>query len=98
MRCALVPFLEWTNQLTSWETEELRLLLEDMERLKVEGLTGGAVAINFSRRLIQPIQDQVHRAYEYWGAVRPHPSRQAQGLQRGDGGAEGLIRRPERGE
>jgi hypothetical protein len=35
-RRAPVPFLEWTNQLTSWETEELRPLLEDLERLKAE--------------------------------------------------------------
>jgi hypothetical protein len=52
---APVPFPEWTNQLTSWETEELRPLLENLERLKVDGLTGGVVAISFSRWLIQPI-------------------------------------------
>jgi hypothetical protein len=61
---APVPFPEWTNQLTSWETEELRPQLEDLERLKMEGLTIGAVAISFNRRLIQPIQDWVHPAYE----------------------------------
>jgi hypothetical protein len=35
----------------------LRPLLEDLERLKAEGLTSGAMAISFSRWLIQPIQD-----------------------------------------
>jgi hypothetical protein len=40
---APIPFLEWTNQLTSRETEELRPLLEDLARFKTEGLTCGAV-------------------------------------------------------
>jgi hypothetical protein len=46
-------------------------LLDDLEKLKAEGLTGGAVAISFSRRLIQPIQDWVHPAFEYWGQSDP---------------------------
>ena len=29
------------------------------------------MAINFSRRLIQPIKDQIHPAYEYWGFSNP---------------------------
>jgi hypothetical protein len=60
----LVPFSEWTNQLTSRENEELRPLLEGLAWLKVEGLTGGMVEINFSRRQLQSIQDRVHLAYE----------------------------------
>jgi hypothetical protein len=64
---ALVPFPLWTNQLTTRETEEFRPLLDDLERSKAEGLTGGAVAISFGCRLIQPIQDQVHPAFEYSG-------------------------------
>jgi hypothetical protein len=51
------------------ETDELRLLLEDLEWLKMEGLTCGTVATSFSRRLLQPTQDHVHTAYEYWGAI-----------------------------
>jgi hypothetical protein len=46
-------------------------LLDDLEKLKAEGLTGGAVAISFSRRLIQPIQDRFHSAFEYWGQSDP---------------------------
>jgi hypothetical protein len=46
-------------------------MLEDLEKLKAEGLTGGVMAIGFTRRLIQPIQDQVHPAYEYWGQSDP---------------------------
>jgi hypothetical protein len=59
-RRAPVPFPEWTNQLMSWETQELRPLLDDLERLKAEGLTGDAVSKSFSRRLIHPIQGRVH--------------------------------------
>jgi hypothetical protein len=36
-----------------------------------EGLTGVAVAISFSRRLIQPLQDRAHPAFEYWGQYDP---------------------------
>jgi hypothetical protein len=62
---APVPFSEWTNQLTSRETEDLRPLLEDLEKLKAEGLTSDVVAISFNRQPIQPIQNWVHVEYEY---------------------------------
>jgi hypothetical protein len=68
---APVPYLEWTNQLALRDIEELQPLLEDLEQLKVEGLTGGASAISFYRRLIQPIQDRDHPAFEYWGQSDP---------------------------
>jgi hypothetical protein len=42
-----------------------------LEQLKAEGLTGSVVAISFCRRLIQPIQDRVHLAFEYWGQTVP---------------------------
>ena len=29
------------------------------------------MAINFSRRLIQPIKDRIHPVYEYWGFSDP---------------------------
>jgi hypothetical protein len=59
----------------SRETNALKPLLEDLERLK-EGLIGGAVVISFvvisfSQRLLQPIQDLVHPTYEYWGQSDP---------------------------
>jgi hypothetical protein len=56
-----------TNQLASRDTEELKPLLDDLEQLKAEGLTNTAVAISFCRRLIQPLQDRAHPAFEYWG-------------------------------
>jgi hypothetical protein len=62
---------EWTNQLASWDTEELKPLLDDLELLKAKGLTGAAVAISFCRRLIQPLQDRAHAAFEYWGQTDP---------------------------
>jgi hypothetical protein len=68
---ALVLYLEWTNQLASRDTEELQLLLDDLEQLKAEGLTGAAVAISFCRRLIQPIQDRAHPSFKYWGKSYP---------------------------
>jgi hypothetical protein len=72
-RTGRVPFPgpEWTNQLATWDTEELKPLLDDLEQLKAEGLTGVAVAISFCRRLIQPLQDRAHPAFEYWGQSDP---------------------------
>jgi hypothetical protein len=43
----------------------MRPLLDDLEKLKAEGLTGDVVAISFNHRLIQPIQDWVHPTFEY---------------------------------
>jgi hypothetical protein len=60
-----VPGPEWTNQLATQDTEELKPLLDDLEQLKAEGLAGAAVAISFYRSLIQPLQGQAHPAFEY---------------------------------
>jgi hypothetical protein len=62
---------EWTNQLATLDTQELKPLLDDLEQLKVEGLTGAMVAISFCRRLIQPLQGWAHPAFEYWGQSDP---------------------------
>jgi hypothetical protein len=61
----------WTNQLASWDTEELQPLLDDLEQLKAAGLTRAAVTISFCRRLIQPLQDPAHPTFEYWGQSNP---------------------------
>jgi hypothetical protein len=53
------------------DTEELKPMLDDLEQLKAEGLTGVAVAISFCRRLIQPLRDRAHPAFEYWGQSNP---------------------------
>jgi hypothetical protein len=44
-----VPVPEWANQLTSRKNNIIKPLLEDLERLKTEGLTGGVVVISFNR-------------------------------------------------
>jgi hypothetical protein len=67
----LVVGQEWTNQLATLDTQELKPLLDNLEQLKAEGLTGTAVAISFCRRLIQPLQDRAHPAFEYWGQSDP---------------------------
>jgi hypothetical protein len=45
-----IPYSEWTNQLAPRDNEDLKPLLDDLEQLKAEGLTGAAVAISFCRR------------------------------------------------
>jgi hypothetical protein len=73
----LVPYPEWTNQLASWDTEELQPLLDDLEQLKADGLIDAAVAIGFCRCLIQPLQDRAHPTFEYWGNPTPPGSQSA---------------------
>ena len=46
-------------------------LLKEIANLSAQGLTRAAVAISFCRRLTQPIQEGVHRAFEYWGHRDP---------------------------
>jgi hypothetical protein len=55
-RTGRVPGPEWTNQLVTRNTEELKPLLDDLEQLKAEGLTSAAVAISFYHHLIQHLQ------------------------------------------
>jgi hypothetical protein len=62
---------EWTNQLATLGTQEHKPLLDDLEQLKAEGLTGAAVAISFCLHLIQPLQDRAHPTFEYWGQSNP---------------------------
>jgi hypothetical protein len=53
-RTGRVPVIgpELTNQLATLDTQELKPLLDDLEQLKAEELTGATVAISFCRRLI----------------------------------------------
>jgi hypothetical protein len=46
-------------------------LLDDLEHLKAEGLTGATVAICFCCHLIQPLKDRDHPAFEYRGQSDP---------------------------
>jgi hypothetical protein len=53
--------------LSSHEADNIKEVLELVKDLKNRGVTGGSVARSFCQRLIQPIKDRVHPAYEYWG-------------------------------
>jgi hypothetical protein len=46
-------------------------VLELVNELKKQGVTGVAVSRSFYRRMIQPIKDRVHPAYKYWGQSDP---------------------------
>jgi hypothetical protein len=60
-----VKINEWDLQLTSREMDDIKELLTLVGDLKKEGLTGGVVVMSFCHRMIQPIKDRVHLAYEY---------------------------------
>jgi hypothetical protein len=66
-----MKILEWDLGLTSHEADDVKEVLALVEDLKKKGVTGGSVARSFCRRLIQPIKDRVHQAYEYWGQSDP---------------------------
>jgi hypothetical protein len=62
---------EWDLGLCSHDLGELKAVLELANGVKKKGVTGAAVAKSFCRRMIQPIKDRVHPAYEYWGQSDP---------------------------
>jgi hypothetical protein len=66
-----VKISEWDLGLSFREAHDLKKVLELVKDLKDRGVTGGSVARWFCRRLIQPIKDRVHPAYECWGSRTP---------------------------
>jgi hypothetical protein len=66
-----VKISEWDLGLSSRDTEDHKEILELVRDLKSQGVTGASVTMSFCRRLIQPIKDGVHPAYEYWGQSDP---------------------------
>jgi hypothetical protein len=62
---------EWDLGLSTRELEDLKGILELVSDMKGQGVTGAAVARSFYRRMIQPIKDRVHPAYEYCGQSDP---------------------------
>jgi hypothetical protein len=62
---------KWEEMPTEGEMVQVRVLLAELTRLKADKLTGVAVALSFSKRLTQPIQDRVHPGYEYSGHDDP---------------------------
>ena len=57
----------WEELLTEEEMVPVTLLLNEIASLLAQVLTGATVALSFSKRLVQPILDRVHPAFEYWG-------------------------------
>jgi hypothetical protein len=51
--------------LSSRDLKELEGVLELVGDMKKQGVTGATVARLFCWRMIQPIKDRVHQAYEY---------------------------------
>jgi hypothetical protein len=60
-----VKINEWDLGLSSRDLGELKAVLELVNDLKKQGVTGAAVARSFWWRMIQPIKDGVHPTYEY---------------------------------
>ena len=49
----------------------MNLLLDEIAGLSAQGLAGAVVALSFSKRLVQPIQERVHPDFEHWGRQDP---------------------------
>jgi hypothetical protein len=67
----LVKISEWDLGLSTRNLEDLKGVLELVSDMKSRGVTGAAVARSFCRRMIEPIKDRVHLAYEYCGQSDP---------------------------
>jgi hypothetical protein len=67
-----VKISKWDLELSTRELEDLQGVLELVSNMKSRGVTGAAVARLFCRRMIQPIKDRVHPAYEYCGNRIPY--------------------------
>jgi hypothetical protein len=50
---------KWEKMPSEDEMVQVRVLLVELSKLKVEKLTGAAMALSFSKRLTQPIHDRV---------------------------------------
>jgi hypothetical protein len=66
-----VKINEWDLGLSSRDLKELEPVLGLVSELKKQGVTRAVVARSFCRRIIQPIKDRVHPAYEYVGQSDP---------------------------
>jgi hypothetical protein len=66
-----VKISEWDLELSTRDLEDLKGVLELVSDMKNRGVTGAAVARSFCRRMIQPIKNRVHPAYEYCGQPDP---------------------------
>jgi hypothetical protein len=66
-----VKISEWDLGLPTRDLEDLKGVQELVSDMKKRGVTGAVVARSFCRRMIQPIKDRVHPAYEYCGQLDP---------------------------
>jgi hypothetical protein len=66
-----VKIFECDLGLSSRDTEDFKEVLELVRDLKKRGVTRVSVAMSFCQLLIQPIKDQIHTAYKYWGQLDP---------------------------
>jgi hypothetical protein len=62
---------KWDLGLPTRDLKDLKGVLELVSDMKKRGVTGAAVARSFCWRMIQPIKDRVHPAYEYCGQSDP---------------------------
>jgi hypothetical protein len=62
---------EWDLGLSTCELGDLKGVLEIVSDMKGRGVTEVAVARSFCHRMIQPMKDRVHPAYEYCGQSDP---------------------------
>jgi hypothetical protein len=66
-----VKISKWDLGLSTRKLKDLKGVLELVSDMKNQGVTGAVVARSFCRRMIQPIKDRVHPAYEYCGQSDP---------------------------
>jgi hypothetical protein len=66
-----VKISEWDLGLSTHDLEDLKGVLELVSDMNNRGVTGAVIARSFCRRMIQPIKDRVHPAYEYCGQSDP---------------------------
>ena len=56
----------WKEPPTAEVMAQVERLLKEIAELPTQKLTGAVVALSFCKQLMQPIQERVHPAYEYW--------------------------------
>ena len=61
----------WEEPSTTEEMVQVEHLLAEIAELTARKLIEAVEALSFCKRLMQPIQERVHPAYEYWGREDP---------------------------
>jgi hypothetical protein len=79
----MVPNAKWEEKPFEEEMVQVEFLLAELLELKAGRLTRATVALSFSKRLTQPIQERVHTGYEYSGWDHRERGGSGQGLPEG---------------